>query len=287
MTFLLQVLINSLVIGTQFLLLGASFYLINSISKVINVGLASSVVIGAYSYYFFNLHFGMWAGLAAALVNTLIFGALNYLLLRKFIVNGKTWLGFLVGVALYLMVQAILGILFGSDGKFLDTGVLPVFNFGGLVINSVGILLLLYGLLIMIFAFIFFYFLPMGRIVRAISQHRELTTLLGVNSENIRLICFIVGSVCAGFMGILMAYDSSLTPRMGEISLISSFVALLVGGITDFKGFVVSAYILTLIPEFVVSSNFGKFSISNLEKSLEKFFLFSLRKFYLEGLLYQ
>lgn len=257
MTFLLQILLTSVVFAIQFLLVGAGLYLINAVSRAINVALASSLTVGAYSFYFFNLHYGFFVGMMATLIFSVLFGIVNYLLLRKFVLSGKHWLAFLVSIALYLLVQALAGLLFGSDGKFLVPGVLTTFNFGPFILTQVDVIMLVYGFVVAIAAFFFFYFLPFGRIVRAIAQHPRLITLFGIHEEKVRFYCYLFPAVIIGILGVPMAMDSALTPIMGQVTLITAFMALLVGGINDFKGLVVATFILTLVPEVLVSGGIG------------------------------
>lgn len=59
--------------------------------------------------------------------------------------------------------------------------------------------------------------------------------------------------VLAGVVGILSGLNNAVTPGTGFYPVITAFIALLVGGLSDFRGTVVATFLLVLIPELVIA----------------------------------
>lgn len=253
---LLQVLSNSFVLSTEVLLLGAGLFLTNSVSRVLNVGLTGAILIGGYTYYLFAPLGIFWAMIITIIVSA-IFGMINYLLLRPFIENRQPLLALLSGVALWISVKAVTAITFGSDGKFLWDGVLPTVTILGLTIRVLDIFMVLFTFASIGIGAVVLYLLPAGRRLRACSQHPHLINLIGISEKKIQMWCFVICSTIAGIDGVFIGMRDALTPATGHGSLVYAFIALFVGGLGSFKGFVVATFLLFLPSQLLVNGAFG------------------------------
>lgn len=259
-----QVLLNSSVISVQVLLLAAGLYLIYMVSQVYHIALASMMVWGAYSFHWLQM-----AGLPVAwslLLGTLsagLAGAGSYFLLKPFIQRKQGLLALLFSIALWLAMQSAVAIAFGSEGIFLTEGVLPTYDFFGLNITQVGFWSLIVGLgTVLLSAFVLF-LMPVGRSLRAVRQHGEAANVVGIKEQRVQIWTYAVASGMAGLIGILTAMNTVLTPYAGNDLIIIAFIALLVGGVHDFRGTVVATLLLVLIPQFILAADFGSFSIGS------------------------
>jgi len=261
--FVLQILITSLVTGTQVLLLAAGLYLIYTVTRTIHIALGASTMAGAYAYYLaFTLGWPWYGCLFAGILFSALLGAVCYLLLRNYIHKSQVLLALLVSIAFGVAIEAALAMGFGPEGRYLMDGILPTFDFWGVHITQVGVFTLFVGLIAGIAAYIVLHMLPQGRVVRAIAQHPQCASLLGIKERKVQFISYVVAGVVAGIVGILTGLNSAITPYAGLQPIAMAFMALLVGGLTDFRGVVVAAYLLVLIPEFLVSGSFGDITFS-------------------------
>lgn len=253
-----QILITSLVTGTQVLLLAAGLYLVYTIAKTFHIALGAMAMVGAYGFYAANQWQLPWwicciAGLGAAFVA----GLLSSWLLYPFVNKNQTLIALLMSVTFGVFLEALLAFIFGSEGRFLIATVLPTFEWNGLRITQVGVWTLFFGALIALSAWVLLYVLPYGRVVRAVAQHKECASLLGIQQKKVQWKIFGIVSLLAGTIGILIGMQNAVTPGSGLHPIIMAFMALLVGGVNDFRGTVVAAYLLSLLPEILVSGAVG------------------------------
>jgi branched-chain amino acid transport system permease protein len=91
--------------------------------------------------------------------------------------------------------------------------------------------------------FLVLYRTRLGMIVRAGIEDSVMVDSLGINVQRIFMIVFGIGSMAAGFAGIVNAPVVSLTPEVGEMILVQTFVVVVIGGVGSFPGAVIGGLI--------------------------------------------
>jgi branched-chain amino acid transport system permease protein len=89
--------------------------------------------------------------------------------------------------------------------------------------------------------------------MRAVSYDHRVAALMGIPTDQVIAVTFMIGSALAAGAGLLYAIkDTSVTPQMGLMVGLKAFVAAVIGGIGHVPGAVVGALLLGLVEEFVV-----------------------------------
>ncbi len=90
-----------------------------------------------------------------------------------------------------------------------------------------------------------------GRAIMAIRDNRIAAESVGVNTTKYRLIAFVVAAAIAGMAGALYAqsYSSIAPKRFGFDTSILIVVYVVLGGMGNIRGSVISATVLTILPE--------------------------------------
>ncbi len=84
-----------------------------------------------------------------------------------------------------------------------------------------------------------------GRAIRAVSESRDNSALMGIDVNRAIVITFALGAVMAGFAGVLYGlFLSSIRGSMGFIPGVKAFTAAVLGGIGSIPGAVLGGYIL-------------------------------------------
>src|SRR5437764_8320370 len=83
----------------------------------------------------------------------------------------------------------------------------------------------------------------LGLIVRAGIDDAVMVDSLGINVYRVFMVVFGIGSMAAGFAGIVNAPVVSLTPEVGETILVQTFVVVVIGGVGSFPGAVLGGLI--------------------------------------------
>ncbi|OFZ14856.1 MAG: ABC transporter permease, partial [Bdellovibrionales bacterium RBG_16_40_8] len=136
-----------------------------------------------------------------------------------------------VGVSLFLQFAGQLR--FGSDPKFFPQVYRPegTWEFGALKINplQVNVLLVSIGLMAILQYIIFK--TRVGRAMRAVSFDHNLASLMGINTNQVISLTFMIGSALAGAAGTLVGLIyPKIEPLMGTLPGLKSFVAAVLGG---------------------------------------------------------
>ncbi len=128
---------------------------------------------------------------------------------------------------------------------------------GSIVINeslSISYMQLLIPLVTLIFMGMFTYFISktkLGIACRATEQDRRMANLLGINTDNIISVIFVVGASLAAVAGIMVSlYYGTVRDTMGFIIGIKAFTAAVLGGIGSIPGAVLGGFVLGFSESF-------------------------------------
>jgi len=86
-----------------------------------------------------------------------------------------------------------------------------------------------------------------GIAMRGISYDSKISETLGVNTERIIIITFVIASLLGGIAGTLWGMlFGSVKGSMGAIPVVDAFIASVIGGVGNVFGAIVSGYILAI-----------------------------------------
>lgn len=261
MSYLAQQLINGLQLGSVYALIALGYTMVYGIVRLINFAHGDIFMIGAYVGYFaltryhipFPLVFPLAMLICAFLGITI--EKVAYKPLRD--APRINLLITAMGVSLFLEYFTSLKFIFGPNFLAYPRP-FPVVNIlgsgrsdgplGGLVINSVTILVFLIVFFLLLVLEIIVYRTKIGMAMRAVSYDKETSSLMGINVDNIISFTFGLGSALAAVGGILygIAYPQ-IHPFMGIMPGLKAFVAAVLGGIGIIKGAVVGALIMGVL----------------------------------------
>ena len=99
-----------------------------------------------------------------------------------------------------------------------------------------------------------------GRAMRAVSYNFETASLMGIPTDRIISMTFVIGSSLAAVAGILFGLSyPKIDPLMGIMPGLKAFIAAVLGGIGNVPGAVVGGLIIGIIESFVGGSHFSNF----------------------------
>ncbi len=247
-----QVFFNIIISFSIYLLVSSSFSIIYNSTKFFHFAHGVIITFGAYfSFWFYqqlNLPFYLAIPLTVLLsiCLSLIIELYLYKPLRKRNTSSLSML--VVSLGIYIVLQNIISIIWGDDVKSLNNNEIKAGAelFGGHITN---IQLITIGVSFILFlgTTFFLQFHKIGRNIRAISANSELANIMGINSNQIILWSFGIGSGLASIAGILVASDTGLTPTMGFSLLLYGVVAMIISGVGSNWGLIGGAFLLASI----------------------------------------
>ncbi|HSP13949.1 MAG TPA: branched-chain amino acid ABC transporter permease [Thermoanaerobaculia bacterium] len=272
---ILQNLLIGIGAGAIYALIALGYTMVYGILKLINFAHGDVFMIGSFAGYYagnwfaqrLNGNQGMAAHGSAALVmvfSMVVCGVLGYLIERlayRPLRNVPRIASLITAIGVSFFLEYGGQFVFGPDPKFFPT-LIPkhVINFGGITTTNYQVIVLVVSLVFMALLQYIIYGTKFGRALRAVSFNFETASLMGIPTDHIISMTFILGSVLAAVAGILfgLAYPK-IDPLMGVMPGLKAFVAAVLGGIGNVPGAVVGGLLIGIIEAFVGGSRFSNY----------------------------
>jgi len=242
--FLLEAVLNGLLLGGLLALLSLGLNLVFGVIDVIWICYAELIMVGMYAIYYFYVVFG-WPLLLAMAAGVLLVAAagaaLHQFVIRPVLaaepINQLLVTG---GVLFFLQAAATLafGIEFKNIGVTFPPIVVSEISFSMPRLIAFGVALA--GMLAM---YLFLTRTYMGTAIRAISQDRAIMPLMGVNPDRIFIITSALGGALAGLASCLLVLQYDIHPAIGLSFGPITFLICVLGGLGNMVGGFVAAFI--------------------------------------------
>jgi urea transport system permease protein len=82
---------------------------------------------------------------------------------------------------------------------------------------------------------------PLGLLIRAVMQNRGMASCMGVRTERVNMMTFGLGSGLAGLAGAFLSQIGNVGPSLGQSYIVDCFMTVVVGGVGNLAGTVISA----------------------------------------------
>ena len=118
----------------------------------------------------------------------------------------------------------------------------------GVPVGRVALIIILTAIVGMVALSLFVARTKTGKSMRALSQDKEIASLMGINVDGTIVRTFAIGGVMAGIAGVLFAmFIGSVDPFMGFLPGIKAFTAAVLGGIGSIAGAALGGVFLGLV----------------------------------------
>ncbi|HEX9185267.1 MAG TPA: branched-chain amino acid ABC transporter permease [Burkholderiales bacterium] len=251
MDLVLQLLVNGLVNGSHYALLGLSFGLIFGTTRITHFAYGPLYALSAYACWWASAKLGLPLAAAAAfgIGAGAVAGVLCYVLLyRPFERAGSPPLVILIAsLGLLILLENAIGIVFGTDTKVVAAPPAGIFVLGPAVFTSVQLAQVGALAAIALALWLFLSRTRFGRAVLAQTDNPEMATIVGIDTQRMSLLVFALGSAIAAVPACLVLVKDGATAHMGFVAVFMGFVAVVVGGIGSLRGAVAGGYALGLV----------------------------------------
>lgn len=268
MSFFFQELVNGLTTGALYALVALGFSMVYGVLKLLNFAHGDLYMVGAYIGFFVIQWFGgaQHLSIAVPLLLVIMFvlaaglvGGLG-VAIERFAYRPLrdapriAPLITAIGVSFFLESSALL--LFGAQYRVYNTAdfisLSSGIQIGSVTIDSVQILVLVLGVVLMAGLQLLVNRTRLGRQMRAVAADREAAEMLGINVNFVITATFLLGSALAGVAGIMGGLlFNQVTSTIGFIAGLKAFTAAVVGGIGSIPGAMLGGLVIGVAESFV------------------------------------
>lgn len=261
---------RGLSLGSILLVVALGLAITFGLMGVINMAHGEMIAVGAYTTYLVQNIFGAGVvipafGLSVAIPGFNFHGWL-YELYFVAAVPASFVMAALVGIALErgviqflyrrplesllatwgvsLVLQQVFRLMFGANNVQVSS---PVYLSGNWTVADIvfgwnRVFVIGFAVLIVFGVWLALNRTPLGLLIRAVMQNRNMAAFMGVRTTRVNMLTFGLGSGLAGLAGAFLSQIGNVGPSLGQSYIVDSFMVVVVGGVGNIAGTVISAF---------------------------------------------
>jgi branched-chain amino acid transport system permease protein len=257
MDYFISLLTSGLVLGVIYALMALGLTLIFSILGVINFAHGEFYMLGGYaSYYILTAFTGLhplWAVPIAGIIVAMLGLVFERIFLRPMHLDqierpGEYAILVTFGLSFFLLNLALA--VFGPyphrpPSFFEGTVKLGTVSVSADRLTASIMAMVLLGLLLLVINKTW-----IGKALQAVSQDKQAAAVVGINPLAMNSIAFALGAGLAAMAGALLAPSFSVTPDVGAVPSIRSYVIIVLGGMGSIPGSILGGILIGLVESF-------------------------------------
>jgi len=264
---------NGLLLGIIISVASVALSLLYGVTRIVNFAHGEIIALGAIATLFFSspidyrilfldkfsplgLNFALSCVLAVVVCG--LFGGLLELILfrplRKGNVGNIAVLVVTIGLSIFIRHLYLLFATGKVQNFPLELQRRQTYLFFDMTPRNLKVLII--GILVMILIGLLLTYTKLGKAMRAVRDSEELSSVSGINSDNIILITWISSSMLAGLAGVFQATINDVRWNMGFLILLLIFAGTVLGGIGTSFGAMVGGLIIGILVQVSVGLPF-------------------------------
>ena len=252
MTDFLQQLIIGLRLGSVYALVALGYTMVYGIIRLINFAHGDFIMVGGYTLYFtvpillHSMGLPAWTGVIAAIVICALVGVLVELVAyRPVRRKGTSMSALITAIAMSLLLENLAQAIpaMGPNPRVISDEIFSTapMSLGGVSVNMAALQ-------------IFVQKTKLGRAMRAVSENKEASTLVGINVNRTIVTTFAIGSGLTAIAALMYcAQYHTVTTTMGSMLGLKAFVAAVMGGIGLIPGAMLGGIVVGIIEALVTA----------------------------------
>ena len=251
-------------LGSVLLLAAIGLAITFGVMGVINMAHGEMIMLGAYCAYVCQEAFVAflppgWIGayLVVAVPVAFVFAGTVGIVLERTVIRflyGRPLETLLATWGVSLILQQAVRSVFGAPNKAVSN---PSWMTGGFDVLG-GFSVTWNRLYIIVFCFVVLGGLALilnrtsfGLHMRAVTQNRDMAAVMGIRTARIDALTFGLGSGIAGMAGVALSQIGNVSPNLGTIYIVDSFLVVVFGGVGNLMGTLVGALSLGIVNKFL------------------------------------
>jgi urea transport system permease protein len=251
-------------LGSVLLLAAIGLAITFGVMGVINMAHGEMIMLGAYAAYICQQLFRTFlppawidAYLVVAVPVAFVFaGAVGVALERGVIrfLYGRPLETLLATWGVSLILQQAVRSVFGAPNKevsnpsWMTGGFDPI---GGFTVTWNRVTIILFCFVVLGALALVLNHTRFGLHMRAVTQNRPMAAVMGIRTARIDALTFGLGSGIAGMAGVALSQIGNVSPNLGTIYIVDSFLVVVFGGVGNLMGTLVGALSLGILNKFL------------------------------------
>jgi len=242
--FLLEAVVNGVLLGGILALLALGLNLIFGVIDVVWICYAELIMIGMYAVYYLYVVYGwpLWLACVASIAFIALLGAALHQYVIRPVLRAEPINQLLVTGGVLFLLQGVATLVFGIEFKNLGVR-MPTLELGEMFLSVARLIAFVVALLGMIGVYLFLKRTYLGTAIRAIAQDREIMPLMGVNPSRVFLFTSALGGGLAGLAACLLVLQYDIHPAIGLSFGPITFLVCVLGGLGNMIGGFIAAFI--------------------------------------------
>ena len=250
----LEQIINGLVLGGIYALIAVGYTMVYGIIQLINFAHGEIFMFGAYIALMLITVFGIpfWIALPLSMILCGILGMLIDLVAYRPLRNAPRLSALITAIGMSLVLQNLARMIWSARPRQFPTEVLPTVFLsqnaiplpGGATLPYRDVFIILLALVLMIALNRLIYLTKIGKAMRACAQSPVAANLMGIRTNQVIAITFIIGSALGAVAGVMVGLREVVTPTMGYYKGVAAFAAAVLGGIGNITGAMLGGIII-------------------------------------------
>jgi branched-chain amino acid transport system permease protein len=250
----LQYIVNGLMLGIVYSMIGVGFSLIFGIVRVLNFAYGEFFMIAAYMTFFLASVFEIpiWIVFVVNFILMFVVGWITERILIKPLRNRTDEHGEHSGViiatfGLQVMLQALALLWFKGTHRSAGNYTTGNFMLGNILIGKERLFMTVVSIVILLSVLAFMKYSKIGCALRAVSQNRTAAQLSGINVNMVYGVAFGLSTALVAIAGTLLLPFYNVYPTVGVIPMGKAFSVTLIGGLGNIEGAILAGPILGVL----------------------------------------
>lgn len=257
--YILQVIINGILLGGIYAVVGLGMSLILGIVKLTNLAHGEYIILGAFAASVISNVLGV-DPIITLVISIPIMFVFGYVI-QRVLINHAMKRGaepaLLVTFGLSIIIKDTLLMIFRPDAQHVSASYSnTVVNIWGMDISILNVLLLFISIVAILLLTLFLDKTYIGRAIRATADDMEAAALSGINVSRTFAIAMGIATATAAISGLCVSLKWTFYPTSGGHYLLVAFVVVVIGGLGDIKGTLMAGVLFGII-QVVGGANYG------------------------------
>jgi branched-chain amino acid transport system permease protein len=242
--FLLEAVLNGILLGGLLALLSLGLNLIFGVIDVVWICYAEMIMIGMYAVWLLHAKYAwpLLAAMAAGIALVALLGAALHRFVIRPVLAAEPINQLLVTGGVLFFLQAAATLAFGIEFRNLGVKMTPL-ALGEMSFSMPRLIAFAVAVAGVAGTWLFLSRTYVGTAIRAISQDRQIMPLMGVDANRIFTVTSALGGALAGLSGCLLVLQYDIHPAIGLSFGPITFLICVLGGLGNMLGGLIAAFI--------------------------------------------